>query len=232
MARRRAANDCSGPGVQRGIQREGAMAVVFESMSLSSSGRQRQHWIQAVQCLDARLLINAENDRMLRRFHIQANNISRLPLKVRILGHHVALEALRLQSRSLPNPSHHHVMHPKVLGQFARAPMGRAIGRRTLRPGQNPGFHFRGPFFHCSTRMARVQSSQPILQKALLPTHNESRVAGQFFLDHLVGLSFSQHQQQTRAPHFARRQGARTSTGPKFLFFGGSQLNRFIGHAS
>src|SRR5689334_2556113 len=91
MARRRAANDGSGPGVQRGVQGEGAVAVVLESMSLSPSGRQWQHRIQPVQCLDARLLINAENDRMLRRFHIQANNISRFLLKVRILGHHVTL---------------------------------------------------------------------------------------------------------------------------------------------
>src|SRR5437870_5596304 len=54
MPRCRATNDCSCLGVQRGVQRESAVTVVFESMSLCSSGRQRQYRIQPVQCLDAR----------------------------------------------------------------------------------------------------------------------------------------------------------------------------------
>src|SRR6266480_389149 len=73
---------------------------------------------------------NAENDRMLRRFHIETDNIGRFPLKVGIVGHHVALDPLGLQSRSLPDPRHHHVMHTQVLGQFARAPVGRPVGGR------------------------------------------------------------------------------------------------------
>src|SRR5258706_7980703 len=113
MARRRATNDFSCFGIQRRVQREGAVAVILESMSLCSAGRQRQHRIKSVQRLDAGLFINTENDCMLRRLHIQPNDISRFLLKVGIVGHHVALDPLGLKSRSLPNSGHHHMMNAK-----------------------------------------------------------------------------------------------------------------------
>src|SRR6266404_7138839 len=125
VARCRAANDFSCFGVKRGVQREGAVTVVFESMSLCSARRQRQYGIQSVQRLDAGLFINAENHRMLRRLHIQSNDVSRFLLKVGIVGHHVALDPLGLKPRSFPYSVHDHVMNAKLLGQFTRAPMGR-----------------------------------------------------------------------------------------------------------
>src|SRR5215813_10890915 len=82
VARGRAADDFSGFGVQRGVQREGAVTVVFESMSFRPAGRQWQYGIQSVQRLHAGLFINAENNRMLRRLHIQPNDIRRFLLEV------------------------------------------------------------------------------------------------------------------------------------------------------
>src|SRR5205814_9499167 len=43
MPRSCATNDFSGCGVQRRVQREGAVTVVLESMSFSSAGCQRQY---------------------------------------------------------------------------------------------------------------------------------------------------------------------------------------------
>src|SRR5260370_1308944 len=78
MAGSRAPNDFCCFGVQRGVQREGAVTVVLESVSLGSAGSQRQYRIQPVQRLNAGLFINAENDCMLRRFLIQSTHITRL----------------------------------------------------------------------------------------------------------------------------------------------------------
>src|SRR4029077_1647883 len=103
MSRSRATNDFSCFCVQRRVQREGAMTVVLESMSLCSAGRQRQYRIQSVQRLDAGLFINAENNRMLRRLYIQSNDVCRFPFKVRIVGHHVALDPLGLKARAFPD---------------------------------------------------------------------------------------------------------------------------------
>src|SRR6266513_2420925 len=51
VPRSRAADDFPCFGVQRGVQREGAVTVVLESMSLRSTRRQRQYRIQSVQRL-------------------------------------------------------------------------------------------------------------------------------------------------------------------------------------
>ena len=95
---------------------------------------------------------------MLRWLHIQSNDVGRFLFKIWIVGQHVALNPLRLKSRPLPDSGHCHVVDAKVLGQFTRAPMRRAVGRRTARPFQDLGFQFRGPFFHPATRVARVQT--------------------------------------------------------------------------
>src|SRR6266481_4932458 len=134
MARSRAANDCSCLGVQRGVQREGAMTVVLKSMSLCSARRQWQYRIQPVQRLHAGLFINAENDRMLRRLHIESNDVGRFLLKVGIVGHHVALDPLGLKSRSFPDSGHHHVVNAQMVGQFTRAPVRRTVARLPARP--------------------------------------------------------------------------------------------------
>ena len=57
----------AGPGIQRGIQRERAMAVVLKSMTLGPSRRKRQNGVQPIQSLNRGLLIDAEDGRVLRR---------------------------------------------------------------------------------------------------------------------------------------------------------------------
>ncbi len=227
-----AADDRSGLSVQGSVQRERAMTVVFKTMPLCSSWRQRQYWIQSVQRLDAGLFIDTEDHRMLRRLHIQPDNVGRFLFKVRIVGDHVALDPVWLKPRPLPDSGHHHVMHPKVFGQLARAPVRRPIGRLAPRPFQNLGFQLRRPFLDRAARVARVQTGQPTLQKALFPTDNKSRVAGQLSLDRLIRLSFSQHENQSRPPYLARRQRARAGSDKKFFLFGGIQSHSLIGHAS
>src|SRR5260370_1400038 len=70
---------------------------------------------------------------------IQANNISRLELELRVVGSHLAFDPMGLKPGALPHPRHHHVAEAQVPGQLAAAPVRGAIRRRSARPFQNPG---------------------------------------------------------------------------------------------
>src|SRR5712692_4030079 len=53
-------------GIERGIKRQGAVAVVFKSMPFQAAGRQRQHRVEPIQRLNGGLLVHAKHHRMLR----------------------------------------------------------------------------------------------------------------------------------------------------------------------
>lgn len=55
-------------GIEGGVQRQGAVSVVFKPMAFRPSRRQGPHRILAIQGLDRRLLIDAKHRRMLRGF--------------------------------------------------------------------------------------------------------------------------------------------------------------------
>src|SRR5271169_6425227 len=95
------------------------------------SRREWQHQILAVERLDRRLLIHTEHRRMRRRVQIQPNDVGGLPPKVRIVGGHVAVEPLGLESVLGPHPCHHHVTDLELRSQPARAPLSRPVRRRT-----------------------------------------------------------------------------------------------------
>ena len=148
------------------------MPVVFKAMSLQPPWRQRQHRIKPVQGLDRGLFVHAKHGRMLRRFDIQPDNISRLKFEIRIVGGHVALDPLGLESGALPHSRHHHMANPQMLGQLTATPVGRAIRHWSTGPLQNAGFECRGSFLHNPSPMARVQPGQPLCLEAPLPATN------------------------------------------------------------
>src|SRR3974377_34684 len=51
VTRRGLAQHPAGFGVERGVERKGAVTVILKTMSLGSSGRERQDWIEPVQRL-------------------------------------------------------------------------------------------------------------------------------------------------------------------------------------
>src|SRR5258708_14767005 len=53
--------------IQGSIERQGPMTVILEAMSFGATRRERQHRIEAIQCLDGSLFVDAEHGRMLRR---------------------------------------------------------------------------------------------------------------------------------------------------------------------
>jgi len=62
------------------------------------------------------------------RVQIQANDVGRLNLEVRIVRGHVAIQPVGLEAVLGPHARHHHVRNPQLRRQAACAPMCRTIG--------------------------------------------------------------------------------------------------------
>ena len=209
------------------------MTVVLESMPLGATRREREHRIGSIQCLNRGLLIHAEHGRVLRRLKVEPDNVRRLLLEVRIVRDLVMLEAMRLDPGTCPHPRHHHVIHGKFLRQPARAPMRRAVTRLALqRPRQDLRFQLRGLVVHSATEVARVESCEPILQKALLPATDVVPVARQRPGDLGVGVPPIDGQNHPRASRVLCRPGAQAESSLKFFSLGDAQIQNRRGHAA
>jgi hypothetical protein len=74
----------AGLRIERGEQRERAVAVVLKAVPLGPTGRQR-HGIEAVERLNRRFLIDGEHRRVIRRIDVQPDHVRGLRLEVRIV---------------------------------------------------------------------------------------------------------------------------------------------------
>ncbi len=92
--------------VERGVQRQRSVAIVFEAVTLGSTRRHRQNRVEPVKRLNGRFLIYTEHGRMLRRMQIQANDVGRLAFQLRIIAGPVTLQSMRLQTGPLPEALH------------------------------------------------------------------------------------------------------------------------------
>src|SRR6202012_533446 len=79
---RRFSQNLATAGLQSRVERERTVPAIFEPMPLYAAGRERQDRIETVQGLNRRFLVHTENGRMLRRVHIETDNIRRLLLEV------------------------------------------------------------------------------------------------------------------------------------------------------
>jgi hypothetical protein len=207
-----AAENLTGSSIEGGIQRQGSVAEVLEAVSFRSTGRQRQDGVETIERLDGGFLVNAENGRMLRRVHVEADDVRGLLLKVRIIGQHVSFETMRLQSRSFPDPSHHHMADSEVLREFARGPVRRTIRWTLPRPFEDTSFRCGRTFLHTTTRMPGEQTRESVLLKALLPPADVIPIAPQGSSKSGVGVTIGEAQDQLCSANVSSRQ--RTGASP------------------
>ena len=219
-------------GVERGVQRERAVAIVLKAVALSSPGRQRQHRIKAIQGLDRGLLIDAEHRRMLRRVDVQPDHIGRLELEVRVVRGHVALHPMGLKPGALPDPRHHHVADPQCRRQLAAAPVRGAIrrGRRVQSRMRASSAGVR--FSTARPRMVGKQARQPLSFETTLPATDIVGVAAQNLANRQVGFTLRQQQDQPRAAHILGRQRARAQPIPQVPCAHSASSETLLRHAS
>lgn len=120
--------------VQGRVQRQRPMAVVLEPMAFSTSRRERQNRIQAIQRLDGGLLIHTEHGRVPGRIHVQPNDIGGFGFKIRIVTSHVTLQPMRFQAGFFPGAMHGIFADTQGRCQFATTPARRSVsGLLTVR---------------------------------------------------------------------------------------------------
>lgn len=100
----------------------------------------RQTRLRSIQGLDLRFFVDAQNQGFIRGIQIETDNIRQLFYEVFVRRQLEALDAMRLQSVSLPNSGHRRMADSDRLGHRPRTPMGRS-GRASLEGPINDHFH-------------------------------------------------------------------------------------------
>lgn len=193
---------CTGGHIQRREQRGGAVADVVVGDALHVAQAHRQQRLGAVQCLDLRLLVNAEHHRLDGRVQVQARDVADLLDKERIGGDLEVLLPVGLDRESLQPAVDGGFGDPRGSGQRARAPVGAAIGRFGLESSVD---HLRDLVVFVSARPARteliMQTFQAELQVALAPLADGHARQTQPFGDGGVGFASTAGQHDLGALH-------------------------------
>src|SRR4029077_12215453 len=168
-----------GLNVQRSIERKSAMPIVLEAVAFGPTGRKRQDWVQSIKGLDSALLIDAEARGMQRWLEIKANNVGGLFFKLRVITRHVRARAMWLQPELPPHFANGRLTDSDFFGQSVTAPMRRAIAGTASCQFQDPRLGRRTAAPVLVPTVARSQTHQTLLRKALLPNANVSISATQ-----------------------------------------------------
>ncbi len=115
--------------VHRRIERGDAMTLVVVRQRCGPALLQRQARLRAVERLDLALLIDTENERAIRRVHVEPDDVSDFLLELRVVGDLELGDEVRLETGLSPDPLHARVADAHRLGHRAHAPV-RGGGRR------------------------------------------------------------------------------------------------------
>ncbi len=88
----------------------------------------REHGLRAVQGLDLRLLVHAEDDRLVRGIQVQTHDVADLVDQQRIRGELEAIDPVWPEPKSAPDAADRHRAHSESLGHVPGAPVGRGLG--------------------------------------------------------------------------------------------------------
>ena len=137
MSRVALSEDFAGCGVERSKQVSRSMANVVVGLSFGLAQTHRQDRLSTLERLNLRFLVNAQHDRVVRRVHIQANNVAYLFDELRVLRETKRFRAMGLKSERSPNTADRRMTQPKMLGHRPRTPMGSSLGSRLQRLGHD-----------------------------------------------------------------------------------------------
>src|SRR5258708_6545579 len=145
------------------------MTKILKAMPFGSAWGERQNRVKSVECLDCALLIDTEDRSVYRRLKVQANDVSRLLFKLRIITGHISTQSMRLNTEMAPYTAHARLANAQLFGKPIATPVGRTI-RGTLTGGlPDPRLGLRCSGSSLTTAITRIESGQTLLLKALLP---------------------------------------------------------------
>ena len=103
------------------------------SLTLGLAQAHRQNGLGAFERLNLRFLVDAQDDRVVRWVHVQANNVAHLFDKLWVLRETKRFRAVRLKPERPPNTSNRRMAQPKMFGHRARTPMSSSLWSRLQR---------------------------------------------------------------------------------------------------
>ena len=149
--------------------------------------------------------------RVLWRIQIQADDVRRLALEVRIVGSHVALQSMGLEAGFPPDTMHHRLADAECGGEFAAGPVGGTVARLAAGRVEDASAQFRGELRRRLTGPFGFESVESGLEKTSFPFPDRSRGDIELVGDDRVGETRSRQQHDLGPNHEARGQRLRTS---------------------
>ena len=170
VARHAAAGHLAFQDVESSEQRGGAMALVVMGHGASSALFHRQPRLGAIEGLDLALLVDREDDRMIRGIDIESHDILELGRKGGIVRQFELAHLMRLETVRSPDALDRTDADSGHLGHCRRGPVGRLATRRTRGEVDHARDH--RPIERRLARGTGLVAQQPIhagLHEALLP---------------------------------------------------------------
>jgi hypothetical protein len=204
----------TGFGVERREQRRRAVPVVVMRAPLHLAGPHRQQRLCAIERLDLRFLVDAEDRRMFRRIQIQPHDVPHFLHEQRILGQCEGFAPMRLQAERPPDPIDRHPTQARGLGHAPHAPVrGAAWGCF-----QGPNNHLLDALVGDGPRGSRprfvIQPIEPIAYESATPLADRRRRHVQPPGHHFAVVSVGAGQYDPRP---ARQEGRRPrAVGQRF----------------
>lgn len=164
------AQDFSARRLQGGVERERAVAVVFEPVPLGPAGREWQHRVEAIEGLDGGLFIHTEDGSVNGWPEVEADDVRGLRLEVGVVTGHVVTPAVGLQATFGPDSCDPDVVDSERRGQLAAAPLRAAVsGLAVERPVDDPRLDLCAALFDLPSTVPAKEPGQARLDEAIPP---------------------------------------------------------------
>jgi hypothetical protein len=137
MALHALADDLAFEQVEGSEQSCGAVPFVVVGHCAGASFLHRQARLGAIERLNLALLIDRQNDGMVRRIEIKADDVTQLGNKMRVIGQLELTHPMRLQAMSPPDALNRADADPGRLGHRGPRPMGGVRRRPSQGQGHN-----------------------------------------------------------------------------------------------
>ena len=138
------------------------MTKIFKAMPFGSARGERQNRVKSVECLDSALLIDTEDRSVYRRLKVQANDVSRLLFKLRIITGHITTQPMRLNTEMAPDTAHARLANAQLFGQPIATPVGRTVSGTLTGGLQDPRLGLRCSGSALTTAITRIESGQTL----------------------------------------------------------------------
>lgn len=110
--------------IERSKKIRGSMTNVVMGLALRLAQAHGQDRLRTLKRLNLRLFVDADNERVIRGIHVQADNVPDLFDELRVLRQTERFRTVRLKPERAPNPADGGMTQSKMRGHRARAPMG------------------------------------------------------------------------------------------------------------